>query len=59
MENSEYSNHFNTEDNHWWFIGQRKILTNGWLRTGDMEKANLEGYLYFVDCLKDMIVSGV
>ena len=28
MENSEYSNHFNTEDNHWWFIGQRKILTN-------------------------------
>ena len=28
MENSEYYNHFNTEDNHWWFIGQRKILTN-------------------------------
>ena len=36
----------------------RKIFTNGWLRTGDMAKANPEGYLYFVDRLKDMIVSG-
>ena len=36
----------------------RKNFTNGLLRTGDMAKADLEGYLYFVDYLKDMIVSG-
>ena len=35
-----------------------KFFTNGWLRTGDMAKANLEAHLYFVDGLQDMIVSG-
>ena len=36
----------------------RKNFTNSLLRTGNMAKANLEGYLYFVDYLKDIIVSG-
>lgn len=36
----------------------KKVFPNNWLRTGDMAKANPEGYLYFVDRLKDMIVSG-
>lgn len=35
-----------------------KALKNGWLRTGDGAFMDDEGYLFIVDRLKDMIVSG-
>ena len=28
MEKKEYLNHYNAENKHWWFKGQRKILIN-------------------------------
>jgi acyl-CoA synthetase (AMP-forming)/AMP-acid ligase II len=34
------------------------IFIDGWVRTGDMARLADNGYLYFVDRLKDMIVSG-
>ncbi len=34
------------------------IFVDGWLRTGDMARRGEGGYLYFVDRLKDMIISG-
>ena len=34
------------------------ILEGGWIRTGDMCRFDADGYLYFVDRVKDMIVSG-
>ena len=34
------------------------ILDGGWIRTGDICRFDGDGYLYFVDRLKDMIVSG-
>jgi acyl-CoA synthetase (AMP-forming)/AMP-acid ligase II len=34
------------------------VFVDGWLRTGDMARRDEDGYLYFVDRLKDMIVSG-
>jgi len=34
------------------------ILPGGWLRTGDIAREDDEGYLYIVDRLKDMIISG-
>lgn len=35
-----------------------KVLKDGWLYTGDLARADDEGYLYIVDRKKDMIVSG-
>jgi long-chain acyl-CoA synthetase len=34
------------------------ILEGGWVRTGDVFRRDSDGYLYFVDRAKDMIVSG-
>lgn len=34
------------------------VYLDGWLRTGDMARHDEDGYYYFVDRLKDMIVSG-
>jgi acyl-CoA synthetase (AMP-forming)/AMP-acid ligase II len=34
------------------------ILDGGWIRTGDAARRDRDGYLYFVDRVKDMIVSG-
>ncbi|MEE8334742.1 MAG: AMP-binding protein [Alphaproteobacteria bacterium] len=36
----------------------RAAFVDGWLRTGDVARRGEGGYLYFVDRLKDMIVSG-
>ena len=35
-----------------------EVLKEGWLFTGDMARADEEGFLYIVDRKKDMIVSG-
>lgn len=35
-----------------------ETLSNGWLHTGDLARADERGYLYIVDRKKDMIVSG-
>ncbi|MBU4563623.1 MAG: AMP-binding protein [Proteobacteria bacterium] len=35
-----------------------KVLTNGWLRLGDVAQFDEEGFYYLVDREKDMIVSG-
>ena len=34
------------------------LLDGGWVRTGDIFRRDDDGYLYFVDRAKDMIVSG-
>ena len=34
------------------------IVEGGWIRTGDVCRRDADGYLHFVDRLKDMIVSG-
>jgi acyl-CoA synthetase (AMP-forming)/AMP-acid ligase II len=36
----------------------RNAFVDGWIRTGDMARMDGNGYFYFVDRLKDMIVSG-
>ena len=33
-------------------------LVDGWYRTGDAARSDADGYLYVVDRLKDMIISG-
>jgi acyl-CoA synthetase (AMP-forming)/AMP-acid ligase II len=33
-------------------------LVDGWYRTGDAARADEDGYLYLVDRLKDMIITG-
>ena len=35
-----------------------ETLKNGWLHTGDIARANDEGYLFILDRKKDMVVSG-
>ncbi|KAA0889415.1 AMP-binding protein [Pusillimonas sp. ANT_WB101] len=35
-----------------------KVFEGGWLHTGDMARADAEGYLYLVDRSKDMIITG-
>lgn len=36
----------------------RETITNGWLHTGDVGKADEDGYLYLMDRKKDMIIRG-
>ncbi len=36
----------------------RKAFHNGWYRTGDMARIDSDGYLFIVDRLKDMIITG-
>ena len=33
-------------------------IVNGWIKTGDMARFDLDGYLYIVDRKKDMVLSG-
>lgn len=35
-----------------------KVLKNGWLFTGDLAKIDEDGYIFIVDRLKDMIITG-
>lgn len=35
-----------------------EVLKNGWLYTGDMARADEEGFLYLVDRKKDVVISG-
>ena len=36
----------------------RAAFTGGWLRTGDIARMDSDGYMYFIDRARDMIVSG-
>lgn len=37
---------------------REKITPDGWFRTSDLVRADVDGYLYFVDRTDDMIISG-
>jgi acyl-CoA synthetase (AMP-forming)/AMP-acid ligase II len=39
-------------------IATKAAIHDGWLRTGDLGRMDADGYVYFVDRAKDMIVSG-
>ena len=39
-------------------VSTKKAIKNGWLYTGDMAKADDEGYLWFMDRKKDIIIRG-
>ena len=34
------------------------LTADGWLRTGDLARCDAEGYIYLVDRIKDMIITG-
>jgi acyl-CoA synthetase (AMP-forming)/AMP-acid ligase II len=36
----------------------KRAFDNGWFRSGDLVRADEDGYLYFVDRLKDMVKTG-
>lgn len=38
--------------------GTRQVFDGDWLRTGDLVRVDPEGYVYFVDRLKDLIIRG-
>ena len=35
-----------------------QVITNGWLRSGDIARADDDGYVYVADRVKDVIISG-
>jgi fatty-acyl-CoA synthase len=39
-------------------VKTEETIKNGWLRTGDLAKADEDGYFYLVDRAKDMYISG-